>query len=272
MDADRLRTVLVTGASSGIGKATAARLAAGGFQVFGTARAPAEGALPANLQMLPLDVCDPASIKACVGHIGSVDVLVNNAAYVLFGAVEEASPDQVQAQFDTNLFGLIRLVNAVLPTMRAQRRGHIINISASGGRSVFPFMGIYCATKFALEGYSEALFHEVRPFGINVSLVEPGAVRTPILRNAENVSTAIEDYVPWRSHIQALLAEGAKIATSPERVASLVEEIICVDNPKLRYPVGRDSQIVRLLRSALPDAVFLSVFRRMLGLHKIASR
>jgi short-subunit dehydrogenase len=173
------QTVLVTGASSGIGRATARLLAERGFTVFGTARKPSppdEGA-KSGVTMVALDVRSDESVRACVEQVvakaGRLDVLVNNAGYSLTGAAEETSVEEAKAQLETNFFGAVRMVNAVLPGMRKAEAGKIINISSLAGSTAIPYSGFYSASKFALEGYSESLWYEVRPFGISVSLVEP---------------------------------------------------------------------------------------------------
>src|SRR5215831_16453840 len=179
--ADR-RVALVTGASSGIGEATDARLAAAGFRVFGGSR---NGSADrgAAVEHLVLDVRDDASVRDCIGHVrraaGRLDVLVNNAGYLCAGAVEEVPAAEAQAQFETNYFGVARMTAAVLPGMRERRAGHIITISSLVGLAAVPFWGHYSASKFAVGGLMEALRHEVRLFGISVALVEPGMIRTP---------------------------------------------------------------------------------------------
>src|SRR2546422_6503660 len=173
------QTVLVTGASSGIGQATAQLLAERGHRVFGTTRKPG-AAQASGFTMVGLDVRSDDSVRGCVDQVlsqaGRLDVLVNNAGYTLMGAAEETSVAEAKAQFETNFFGVVRMVNAVLPGMRAAGAGKIINISSLAGNTAIPFSAFYSATKFALEGYSESLWYEVSPFGISVSLVEPGFV------------------------------------------------------------------------------------------------
>src|SRR5881275_206737 len=187
---------LVTGASSGIGQATAELLAAHGFTVFGTSRTPVQD--QRSYTWLPMDVRSDDSVQAAVQSLlaqaGRIDLLVNNAGYVQFGAIEESSIADAQAQLDTNLFGVIRLVQAVLPVMRQQGSGRIINISSLVGHVAPPHLGPYSTSKFALEGLSEALSEEVRPFGVSVSLVEPGYVNTPIASQTRMPSTPLDIY------------------------------------------------------------------------------
>ncbi|MCY1013953.1 SDR family NAD(P)-dependent oxidoreductase [Nannocystis pusilla] len=175
--------VLITGASSGFGEAAARLLAARGpCRVFGTSRRAAGHDTPGGVEMLPLDVRSDASVAACVDAVmqraGRIDVLVNNAGYTLAGAVEETAIDEAKAQFDTNFFGMARMVRAVLPVMRAQGGGRIVNVSSLAGLVGVPFHAHYSASKFAVEGLSEGLRQEVRRFGIHVSLIEPGDFKT----------------------------------------------------------------------------------------------
>ena len=161
------RVVLITGASSGVGQSTARLLSHENYKVFGTSRNPAIAETIPAVEMLPLDVRTGDSVRACVEAVssraGHIDVLINNAGYELAGAVEELTSEETRAQFETNFFGVVRMVNAVLPAMRRQRHGHIVNVGSLAGVSSIPFLGIYSASKFALEGYTEALRHEVKP-------------------------------------------------------------------------------------------------------------
>src|SRR5262245_34601449 len=179
------KIVLITGASSGVGQSTARLLSQNGYKVFGTSRNPDNSEAIPTVDMLALDVQAGDSVETCVTAVkseaGRIDVLVNNAAYELAGALEETSIDEAKAQFEINFFGVVRMVKAVLPSMRQQKGGQIINVSSLSGLSSIPFMGIYSASKFALEGYTEALRMEVDPFNIHVSLVEAGFLKTPMM-------------------------------------------------------------------------------------------
>src|SRR2546428_1429613 len=183
-----MKVALVPGVSSGIGRATAARLAEIGFRTFGTDRA--DSAPQANVEFVDLDVRDANSAEECVATVferaGRIDVLVNSAGAALTGAAEETSIEEARDLFDTNFFGLMRMTQAVLPAMRAQRAGRIINISSVLGFLPAPFMSVYAATKHAVEGYSESLDHEVRGFGVRVIVVEPGFTRTNLSRHNGN--------------------------------------------------------------------------------------
>ena len=177
----RERVVLITGASKGLGRAAAELLSLRGCRVFGTSRHPQPD--PSHgYEMLPLDVRSDESVQACVGEVlrraGRIDVLVNNAGYGLVGLIEETGVEQVREQFETNFFGVVRMTQTVLPVMRGQLAGRIINISSMAGIMGVPGEGYYCATKFALEGFTETLYYEVEPFGIHACLVEPGFFAT----------------------------------------------------------------------------------------------
>jgi len=199
------RVVIVTGTSSGIGRAIAVHLAARGDRVFaGSLTAATDPAVP-GMTSLPLDVRDSEAVAGFVATVreraGGIDVLVNNAGFAMGGALEETSIAEAKAQFETNFFGAARMVNAVLPGMRAARRGRIINIGSGAGITAEPFAGYYTATKFALEGYSEALRHEVAAFGVTVSIVEPGWYRTAIVENAVRVAAPLPAYDAARARV-----------------------------------------------------------------------
>src|SRR5205807_6199267 len=173
-----------------------------------------------------------------VGNAGRLDVLVNNAGYSITGAAEETSVEEAKAQFETNFFGVVRMVNAVLPAMRAARAGKIINVSSLAGNTAIPFSAFYSASKFAVEGYSEALWHEVRPFGISVSLVEPGFVNTPIGEASPVAARTLPAYEARRKRMLASLGQSVHAGVPPEQVARRVLQIIEPPTPRSRYPVG----------------------------------
>jgi len=256
------KVVLVTGASSGIGQATAELLAAHGFTVFGTSRTPIQD--KRSYTWLPLDVRSDASVQAAVQSLlaqaGRIDVLVNNAGYVQFGAIEESNVADAQAQFDTNLFGVIRMVKAVLPVMRKQGSGRIINVSSIVGHIAAPYGGLYSASKFALEGLSESLSAEVRQFGVSVSLVEPSYVNTALV--AQLPANLIADYTAGRQIAQNSLATNAKNGLEPGVVARVILRA-ATSRPRLRYPVGLDGKIALLLQRLLPDSAFEALKRRL---------
>lgn len=259
------QTVLVTGASSGIGQATARLLAERGFTVFGTARKPASGQSQ-GVTMVALDVRSDESVRACVEQVvakaGRVDALVNNAGYSLTGAAEETSVDEAKAQFETNFFGVVRMVNAVLPGMRAARSGKIINVSSLAGNTAIPYSAFYSASKFAVEGYSESLWYEVRPFGISVSLVEPGFVNTPIGEASPSAERPLPAYDATRKRMLAAFGHSLQAGIPPEQVARRVLQIIEHSHPVLRYRVGAQATWLPRLRSVVPWSVYAAGVRK----------
>jgi NAD(P)-dependent dehydrogenase (short-subunit alcohol dehydrogenase family) len=257
--------VLITGVSSGIGKAVARLLAGGEFVVFGTSRDPSgSGDIP-GVKLLPLDVRSNESVRACVHAVldqsGQLDVLINNAGYALAGAVEEASLEEAKEQFETNFFGIARMVKAVLPVMRRQGKGRIINIGSLAGLSPVPFLGFYSASKHALEGYSEALRQEVKPFNIHVSLVEPGFIRTGLGKNSRNPVDRIGEYDPWRGRAMDSITRYIDDAPEPASVAEWVVRVLESQTPKTRYKVGKEANQVIRLRRLLPESLFEKLIR-----------
>jgi NAD(P)-dependent dehydrogenase (short-subunit alcohol dehydrogenase family) len=259
------KAILITGCSSGIGRATAERLARAGWPVYATARRvdSIRDLEAAGCRILPLDVTDEHSIQAAVAAVmgthGAVGVLVNNAGYSQSGAVEEVPLDAARKQFETNFFGAVRLCQVVLPAMRAQRWGRIINMSSMGGRLTFPGGGMYHATKYALEAVSDVLRWEVRPFGVDVVLVEPGLIQTNFGRTAAESVEAVGDVdSPYRD-FNAAVAQGTAngyrmpFATGPDTVARVVERAIRARRPRTRYPVTAGARGALALRSILPD-------------------
>jgi NAD(P)-dependent dehydrogenase (short-subunit alcohol dehydrogenase family) len=254
------RVVLVTGASSGVGQSTARLLSQRGYQVFGTSRNPAGAEHIPGVEMLPLDVRADDSVSACFDAVtqmaGRLDILVNNAGYELAGALEETSVDEAKAQFETNFFGIVRMVKAVLPVMRRQKHGQIITISSLSGISPIPFMGIYSASKFAVEGYTEALRHELKPFGIHVSLIEPGFLHTPMTSHRQVTVERIVEYDPWRQRALDAVRAYEEKGPGPELVAETVLKIAASKAPRLRYLTGRQARVVTGLRRFLPEGAF----------------
>src|SRR5262245_19664927 len=222
------QVVLVTGASSGVGLATARLLAQGGYRVIGASRNPATVGVTAGVTMLPLDVRSDDSVVACVNTVadlaGRLDILVNSAGYELAGAVEDLSMDEIKAQFETNFFGVVRMVKAALPLMRRQQHGQIINVSSLAGLSAIPFMGIYSASKFALEGWTQALRLEVRPLNIRVSEIEAGFLRTPMMNHRQVAAGRIAEYDRWRRRAYDAIRAFEQKAPGPELVAETVVE------------------------------------------------
>ena len=252
--------VVVTGASSGIGKATALRLHARGYKVYGASRR-AQNGVP--FETLTMDVDDDASVAAAIGRVlareGRVDAVVNNAGFGILGAVEDTSIEEAKLQLETNFFGVLRVCRAVLPSMRAAGRGRIVNVSSLGGVFGMPFSGLYSASKFALEGMSEALRHELRPFGVHVTLVEPGDIQTEFttVRRTTAASATNPAYQAGLRRAQAAAEKDERNAPPPEKVARTIERALAVRAPRLRYTVGMLGQrVVAVLRRLLPARTF----------------
>ena len=264
------RIALVTGAGRGIGAAIATRLHDDGFTVYGTTRKPDASAPPISaIAMRSLDVRDDQAVAALVGDIvqeaGRIDVLVNNAGAMLAGAIEEVSRDEARDLFDTNFFGAISATTAVLPHMRGARRGRIIFISSVLGFLPAPFMGIYGATKHAIEGFAETLDHEVREFGIRSILVEPGFTATNIVDKQRETTRKLPEYAAVRSRVLRKFADDTRSGSTPESVADAVAAAVAAAAPKLRYPVG-PARSLSLLRRFVPTGMFEKTFRRQFQL------
>lgn len=269
MTIQRKKIALVTGASAGIGLASAQALAASGYTVYGTSRRPAVNA-PKNVRMLVCDVTDDESVRALVAKVlaeaGQIDVLVNNAGLGLTGGAEESSIRQVQALFDVNLFGVMRMTNAVLPSMRARGQGRILNISSVLGLIPAPYSAHYAATKHALEGYSESLDHEVRAFNVRISLIEPGYIRSTFDQNAVQADAQIAVYDQARAGVRALLDEVMPTAELPEVVAAVVRAAAVDPQPRMRYPAGKLAKQISLLRRFAPAKAFDKSLRKQMRL------
>ena len=259
MTADR-PVVLVTGATSGIGRATARLLAASGYRVFGTGRRPAAPTLD-GFDLLPLDVTDDESASACVRDVssrtgGRIDVLLNNVGTGILGAAEESSVGQAKALFEVNVFGAVRMTNAVLPLMRTRRAGRVVNMSSSGGVASVPFAAFYCATKHALEAYTEGLRLEIAPFGLTACLIAPGPVSTPAGDTAMRPDRPLAEYADRRTRADRDYVAGIRGGMSPDAVAAVVLRAVRAKHPKPRYRVGASSGLTSLLRGLLPGRLF----------------
>lgn len=258
---------LVTGASSGIGLVTAKALAAAGYRVFGTSRKPV--ADPQGITMLVCDVTDDASVQALVAEIvrlaGRLDLVVNNAGVGLLGAAEESSIAQAQRVFDVNLFGVARVVNAVLPLMRRQGGGRIVNMSSVLGLIPAPFNAYYSSTKHALEGYTESLDHEVRASGIRVVLVEPGVTRTAFEENLSRADAPMAIHAEGRSRSESLMRQWVEAGDDPQVVADAVVKAATAKSPRLRYAAGKQSRQVSLMRRYLPASAVDKSLRKFNG-------
>jgi NAD(P)-dependent dehydrogenase (short-subunit alcohol dehydrogenase family) len=251
---------LVTGSSSGIGAAIASQLARDGYLVFGGSRRMES---PAGVEALTLDVCSDESVRAAVKAIldrtGRLDLLVNNAGQLIAGAIEELTLDQARSQFETNFFGVARTVAAVLPQMRRQRSGKIITLSSLAGLVPVPFWGYYSASKFAVEGYCETLRAELKPFGISVAMIEPGAIGTSLF--AQPLGTKLDAYTPWRDRALKTMKGFETKAPSPDVVAHAVSRIAAKTHPPLRTLVTTEAFAFTTLRRILPAGVFESLVR-----------
>lgn len=267
---------LVTGGSSGIGACTVTELLDAGFVVYTVARRvdrmDALGEQGAHV--FAMDVTDDASMVAGIERIvaeqGRIDVLVNNAGYGSYGAVEDVPIDEARRQFDVNVFGLARLTQLVVPHMREQRSGRIINISSIGGKFYEPFGAWYHATKFAVEGFSDCLRMELKPFGVKVVIIEPGPIITEwneIARDSLLEMSGEGAYARYAKKAHAVLAEFDKPgrASKPEAVAKKIRKAATTRRPAARYPVGRGARSITMSRDHTPDAVFDQVISRMYG-------
>lgn len=264
------KVVLVTGASSGIGRNIASLLSKKGYKVYGTSRKPKSTATE-GFEMLPLDVTSEESVKSCVSDLikraGRIDVLINNAGYVITGAQEEISLEESKAQFETNFFGILRMVNAVLPYMRKQKSGQIINIGSIAGTIPVPFQGSYAATKAALLVYSHALRQEVKGFHIHVSVVQPGFINTEILDKGNSKPGSISDYEKSRNRTISKLRDEIKNGANTKIVADVVLKIIESKSPHFRYPVGKEGIYLHVKR-LVPDPIFEMMERQHWELDK----
>src|SRR3954469_6476570 len=261
------RVALVTGASVGIGEAAARALVGAGFTVYGTSRRAAAGETRDGVVFLPLDVTDNESVAGVVRGVlersGRIDVLVNNAGVGVAGAAEESSIEQARALFETNVFGAIRMTRAVLPQMREQGSGRIINVSSVLGFLPAPFSALYAATKHAIEGYSESLDHEVREHGIRVLLVEPAYTRTSFDANSIPADKPLAVYAGRREVLAALIAEAIRGRDEPSVVADAIVGAATGAHPKLRSPAGPLARRVSKLRRYAPSNVFDKQIRKV---------
>src|SRR5712692_6080576 len=261
---------LVTGASSGIGEATAKRLATAGYKVYGTSRRGAQSG-QRSFAMLPLDVTNDESVEAAVKELirqeGRIDLLVNNAGFSVAPAgAEESSIEQARSIFDTNFFGIVRMTRAVVPHMRLQGNGRIINIGSLLGFLPMPYGALYAATKHAVEGYSESLDHELRTRGIRVSVIEPAYTKTPFDANFMEPDAKLDDYREARAGMSKRVNEVMATAEPPGVVADTVLKAANAARPKIRYAAGRLANRLRLLRRFAPAGVVDAGIRKDLRL------
>jgi NAD(P)-dependent dehydrogenase (short-subunit alcohol dehydrogenase family) len=266
---------LVTGASSGIGEATAKRLAMAGYKVYGTSRRGAQAG-QRSFEILPLDVTSDESVEAVVKEVmrldGRIDLLVNNAGFSVAPAgAEESSMEQAWSIFDTNFFGIVRMTRAVVPHMRHQGGGRIINIGSVLGFLPRPYNALYAATKHAIEGYSESLDHELRTRGIRISVIEPGYTKTQFDANLLEADSKLDEYREVRAALGKQLKQALAAADEPNVVADVVLEAASATRPKLRYTAGAGASRLRLLRRFAPPGVVDAGIRKELQLDALTA-
>lgn len=277
-----MRTVLITGTSTGIGRITAKVLASKGWHVFATMRnlekkGPLETMLgedggPGRVTFVALDVNDPASIEAAVADIlsqtgGTLDAVVHNAGVAIAGAHEDLPDAEIRRVMETNFFGVLGLTRALLPTFREQRHGRIVCISSQSAFAGQPTNSIYCASKWALEGWAESIAYELDPFGIDVILVEPGPYKTEIWHGTERVTPPGGPYTPWvRLVMRGADAHAEKHARDPQEAALVVAKALEAPHPKFRYPVGFFAKLDFFLRGKVPSRMLRRGTTRYLGI------
>jgi short-subunit dehydrogenase len=271
------KVAVVTGSSSGIGLETSVLLAKNGFHTYATARNPEksqtlidiarDNGLP--IQTMQLDVTSDKSVNDAVSRIllesKRIDVVVNNAGYALVGALEDSSIDEIKAQFETNLFGTIRVMQAVLPTMRNQRGGRIVNLSSMGGIIAIPFDSSYHGTKFALEGLSESLQYEVEQFGIKIILIEPGAIKSNFFNNlkpASNAQKLDSQYAQTMQKLNARFSSLVENAPPAIEVAKVILKAVISEDPELRYTVGEDAAAMIQAKRSMSDREFGKLMKK----------
>jgi RND family efflux transporter MFP subunit len=265
------KITLVTGVSSGIGRAIAQLLAERGARVFGSVRNPQSTSLIPGVEIVRMDVTEDASVNEAVQSIvrkaGPIQYLVNNAGYSLMGALEETSVAEARQQFETNLFGVLRVTNAILPAMRQKGEGRIVNISSVLGFLPAPYWGIYAASKHAVEGYTETLDHEIRRFGVRALLVEPAYTRTKLSGNTKSAKISLAVYAEERKRLTDAAQQNIERGDDPRMVAEAVWNALTAKSPRLRYPVGRGVALSRM-RRFVPAGMFDKSFRKQFQLDR----
>ena len=267
---ERTGRVLITGASSGIGAATAKLLAAEGHRVYGTSRRP-QAREQTGVRFVAMDVCDDDSVAKGVAEVtadaGGVDVLICNAGMGIFGAVEEVAIEDARAQLETNFFGVLRVLRAVLPGMRERRSGRVLLVGSLAGRAPIPFQAHYSASKAAVDALAGALVNELRPFRIFVSLIEPGDVSTPFNDAMRwDTSPAKSAYADALARCEQVIRDSLPKAPPPEDVARTISQALRARRPRARYTTGADAWLVPIGRRVLPDRISLGLIRRHFGL------
>src|SRR6266566_3227049 len=263
------KITLVTGVSSGIGREIAQLLAERGARVFGTVRNPRSARPIHGVELVSMDVTEDASVNAAIQSMvqkaGPIQFLVNNAGYSFMGALEETSVAEARQQFETNLFGVLRVTNAILPGMRQQGDGRIVNISSVLGFLPAPYMGIYAASKHAVEGYTETLDHEIRRFGVRALLVEPAYTRTKLSGNTKEAQITLDIYADERKRLTSEALQNIERGDDPRMVAEAVYNALTAQSPRLRYPVGKGVGLSRM-RRFVPASMFDKSFRKQFQL------
>jgi short-subunit dehydrogenase len=264
------KTAFVTGASSGIGKAAAVALTKAGYQVIGTSRGAKPDEMRAGTRLIACDVTSDESVAAAIAQahaeLGRIDLLVNNAGYAVSGAAEESSIEQVRSLFDTNFLGVVRVTNEVLPIMRQQGSGRILNIGSVVGLIPGPFGAYYTASKHAIEGYSESLDHEVRQFGIRVAVIEPWATKTSIDANSPRGDRPVAAYAPTLSRYRAAFDAAMAAGDTAEDVAATIVKAATDRSPRLRYPSGKAARQTSFVRRFLPRSLFDRILRKQFNI------
>jgi NAD(P)-dependent dehydrogenase (short-subunit alcohol dehydrogenase family) len=267
------KVVLITGVSSGIGRATAQMFTERGSLVFGTVRDVTRTQPIGGVEMIRMDVTDAATfndaVDATLQTAGKIDILINNAGYSIAGALEETSVEEAHLLFETNFFGVLRVTQAVLPSMRRHGYGRIVNISSMLGVLPGPYRGMYVASKHALEGYTKTLDHEVRGFGIRAVLVEPVYTKTKIAENEKNVQRAIQVYANQKQRVTQIIEKEIANGDDPNTVAEAVYTAVTAKSPRLQYPVGEGVMLSRLHRF-VPERIFDNQFRKRFQLDQAA--
>jgi NAD(P)-dependent dehydrogenase (short-subunit alcohol dehydrogenase family) len=271
------KVAIITGSSSGIGFETSLILARNGFHTYAAVRnldksqplidmAKKDGL---SIQAIELDVSNDKSVKDAINRVLSenkrIDVVVNNAGYALVGSFEDLSMDEIKSQFETNFFGAIRVIQAILPSMRNQRNGRIVNVSSMGGRMAIPLDSAYHGTKFALEGLSESLQYEVEQFGIKIIIIEPGAIKSNFFNNLKMASKAQRPDSPYTQMMQKLNAGFSFIlenAAHPVEVAKVILAAVTSEDPQLRYTVGDDAAMILQAKRTMSDTEFRNLMKK----------
>ncbi|MGK5092797.1 SDR family oxidoreductase [Deltaproteobacteria bacterium TL4] len=268
------KTVLITGTSSGIGRTAVKHFQKKGWQVVATMRTPEKEHELSKLEKVAcirLDVTDTQSIqealREALDRFQTIDAVVNNAGYGLLGPFELTTQEQIQKQFDTNVFGVMKVTREILPHFRERGQGLVINVASMAGRIAFPLFSLYHASKWAIEGFTESLQYELRPFNIKVKLIEPGLVKTDFDgRSKEEAAIQyISDYDSYVERTMKKIMASYKFGTTPEKVAQVIYKATTDNNHRLRYPIGLDADALLFIRRLLPDHFFDGMIRQTMG-------